>query len=142
MNTSQNVNGIMKKKKPIKEIYMKVIPHKEQRYKTVGDYWIDKHGVLQIRTSDFSDNRMSMLVLIHELIEVLLTEHRDIKEEDISGFDIEFEKKRKKNNTDEPGDDKNAPYRAEHCIATSVERLMAALLNVPWVDYDKSCNVL
>jgi hypothetical protein len=142
MNTNNNINGIMKvnKMRQIKKIHMLVIPHEKQRYETVGDYFFDTDDVLQIRTSKLPNNRMELLVLLHEIIEVLLTEYRGIKEQDIYDFDVDFESKRPEGNIDEPGDDSKAPYKKEHCIATSVERMMASLLEVDWNDYDKACQ--
>lgn len=141
MNTNQNINGIMEKRpmREIKEIYMRVIDHDTQRYETVGDYWIDDHDVLQIRASKLPTNKMELLVMIHELIEVILTEDRGIKEKDISDFDKKYEANRPEGNVDEPGDDCEAPYKREHCMATGIERIMASLLGVDWLDYDQAC---
>jgi hypothetical protein len=124
----------------INKIEMRVIPHKEQRYETTGDYWFDLNNTLQIRTSDLGDTRMNLLVLIHELIEVSLTEHAEIPETSITIFDEQFEAVRVPGNIDEPGDSKNAPYKKQHCIATAVERMMCALLDVDWADYEAACN--
>ena len=82
------------------------------------------------------------LVAVHELIEQYLCKKRNIKEPDISAFDIEFEKNRQPGNEDEPGDDPSAPYRKEHFFATSIERLIAAELGVDWQEYDKKINLL
>jgi hypothetical protein len=103
------------------------------------NYWIDEHDVLQIRASKLPTNKMALLVLIHELVEVLLTEDRGIKEKDISAFDKEYEANRPEGNVDEPGDDCEAPYKREHCMATGIERIMASLLGVDWLDYDQAC---
>jgi hypothetical protein len=125
--------------KPITHIDIQVIPHECQRYDTVGDYFTEGK-TLKIRVSELANNRMELLVVIHELIEVLLTEFRGISEKEISDFDIAFEEAREPGNFDEPGDDPEAPYRDEHCIATGVERLMASLLKVDWKAYEQSCN--
>lgn len=120
-------------------IVIKSIPNSEQRYPTVGDYWRDADGTLQIRVSKMSDDRYDLLVALHELIEVTLCEHRGIKEEDISKFDIEFEKEREEGKhtlDDEPGWDPRAPYGKEHAYAESIERNMALQLEVDWKDYD------
>ena len=53
-----------------------------------------------------------------------------------------FEKARKKGNEDEPGDDPRAPYVVQHCIATGVERILAALLGVSWKRYEEAINRL
>jgi hypothetical protein len=126
--------------KPIKKIVFEVIPPEQQRYKTVGDYWRDPDGTLQIRVSEMNRNEQELLVFFHEAVEVALTEHRGIKEEDISSFDILFEKDRSPGNEDEPGDDEHAPYRREHCTATAVERLMCSELLQSWSKYDQECD--
>jgi hypothetical protein len=126
--------------KQISKICLEVIPHKDQRYETVGDYYRDGDGNLVIKVSDLGDNKKELLVMVHELIEVILTEESGVSEESITKFDIEFEKNRKPGNLDEPGDDPDSPYRVQHAIATSVERMMCALIGVDWKQYEKTCN--
>lgn len=117
------------------QINIEVIPHNNHRYETVGDYWVDEAGVQQVRVSDMGDKRYEFLVALHELIELTLCEQRGIKEEDISAFDIEFEKNRKPGNEEEPGDQPEAPYHKEHVFAECLERLMARELGVNWQKY-------
>lgn len=115
-------------------IDIKTIPHSQHRYPTVGD-WYEREDVMYIRVSEMSDWRYEFLVIAHELIEVYICKHDGVKEKAVDRFDIAFEKKRKLGNNDEPGDDKKAPYRKQHCIATGVERILAGLLGVCWNDY-------
>ena len=75
------------------KINIQTIPNNEQRYITTGDYWIDSDGTWQIRVSDLGDWKKELLVAIHELAEQAICLSKGIKEEDISAFDIEFEKK-------------------------------------------------
>jgi hypothetical protein len=82
------------------------------------------------------------LVAVHELVEVLQCSYLRISTASVDRFDIEFEKKRKPGNTDEPGDDARAPYRVQHGIATGVERILAALLGVNWNKYEAKINSL
>jgi hypothetical protein len=89
-----------------------------------------------------SNNKFELLVVLHELIEVLQTENDGIPEIDIAAFDIQFEKDRPEGNVDEPGDDVKAPYKKQHCIATAVERLMCGVLDVDWKEYEKEVNSL
>ena len=124
------------------EVVIDIIPHKKQRYETVGDWKRDKNGTLVIKVSDMGDKRYAMLVAIHELVETLLCERDGVLEENVTAFDIAFEKKRKPGNVDEPGDDVNAPYVRQHCIATAVERLLCAELGLAWDDYDSAVNAL
>lgn len=136
-------NSNNKKSKPkVKEICIKIIPHNEQRYETVGDYWKDENGIWQIRVSQTKSDAVSLLVALHELVEFILVDWSCISEEEITKFDIEFERKRKRGNNDEPGFDTNAPYKNEHAIATAVELIMCAKMNIPWKDYEKIINSL
>jgi hypothetical protein len=120
-------------------INIETIPHPSHRYETVGDWWIDRDGTWQIRVSEMSDWRYCLLVAFHELSEMAQCEQLGIKEEDISAFDIQFEKERSEGRhapEEEPGDAENAPYRKQHFIATNVERQMSDALGVNWASYD------
>lgn len=124
-------------------IHIETIPHDQQRYPTVGDYWEDEHGVEQVRVSKMIDWRYEILVAVHELVEWALTKHRGICEEHISAFDVEFEKLREAELVSgEPGDSPKAPYKREHFFATNLERLLADELDVDWVDYDQYVDQL
>ncbi len=120
---------------------IRVIPHSEQRYPTVGDYY-DKKKTLHVRVSRMSDWRYELLVSIHEQIEVALCKHRGITTAEVDAFDKAFEKNRKPGNEDEPGDDPKAPYRREHFFATNIEALLSAELGVDWAKYEKEINAL
>ena len=122
-------------------IIIKVIPHRKQRYETAGD-WFWKRDTLHIRVSSMGDWRYEALVAVHELVEVLLCEHDGVTQKEVDKFDIGFEKSREPDNTDEPGDETCAPYVAQHCIATGVERILAALLGVKWKVYESTLNAL
>lgn len=113
------------------------IPHEQQRYPTVGDYWEDENGAEQVRVSQLADWRHEALIAIHELVEWVLVRHRNISEPAISDFDVAFERDREQALVlGEPGDDPRAPYRREHFFATNVERLLAAELDVDWRVYE------
>lgn len=120
---------------------IETIPHSSQRYDTVGDYF-NEDGTERIIVSDMGDEDYEFLVAIHELAEQYLTKRRGITEASITAFDEEFERNRKEGNEDEPGDDPNAPYQNEHCLATSIERMMAAALGVKWKEYEDAVNAL
>jgi len=124
------------------KITIQSIPHSEQRYETCGDWLFNENGDLNIWVSETNNNDYTFLVGLHEAIEAYLCLKRGINEEDITKFDIEFEKQREVGNTDEPGDNKYAPYRKEHFFATNIERLIAAELKVDWQDYDDEINKL
>lgn len=124
------------------KITIVTIPHDMQRYPTVGDWLFDKKGDLTIRVSGLGDWRKEALIAVHELVEVLICKHDGVSQKAVDKFDIAFEKARKPGNEDEPGDDNKAPYRRQHCIATAVERLLAAELDVPWNDYADAIEAL
>lgn len=119
------------------ELHFKTIPHKDQRYETVGDYY-EENGVQEFRVSDMKNKDYEFLIFLHEAIEQYLTAKKGIKEEDITAFDEAYEAKRQEGDFTEPGDDKNAPYYAEHQFATGIERILAAHLGVDWEAYDKT----
>lgn len=122
-------------------VKIEVIPHKKQRYPTVGDWYFEK-GNLVIRVSGMGNWRYEMLVAIHELAEVLMCKHDGISQKSVDKFDIAFENNRNPLNEDEPGDDPKAPYRKQHCIATGIERVLAAELGVSWNKYaDAICKL-
>ena len=114
---------------------------KTMRYPTVGDYWEDPDGTLQIRVADMKNFNYNFLVALHELIEFVLCRDRGIKEEDINAFDIQYEKEREEGKhaiDEEPGFDSKAPYRKEHTLANGIEMIMASELNVDYNEYDKT----
>ncbi len=113
------------------------VPHKGQRYDTVGDYQ-DVHGVTFFTISEMKDERYESLVLVHELIEKILCSYRGIPDAAIDAFDVAFEHARVAGNEDEPGHDSAAPYHAEHVFAEKIERMLAEELGVDWDLYDRT----
>src|SRR5262249_16119866 len=98
------------------QINFKDIPHQEQRYPTVGDYWLDG-DTWQFRISKMSDWRYEILVLIHEIVEWVWVQYKEIKLEHIDALDIQFEKDREEGKhaeDEEPGDGPQAPYHWAH----------------------------
>lgn len=130
----------------------RVIPHKEQRYPTVGDYWLEGE-TLQLRVSKMSDARYEWLVALHELIEFSTCQLMGVELKAIDAFDTEYEDCSKNKRAlpcgckipdihDEPGDDPHAPYYRQHQIATIAERTIAFLLGVNWATYDVEVELL
>ena len=118
------------------KIVIEVIPHHEQRYATLGDYWVDVDGVQQVRVSDLGNPHMNILVALHELIELTLCEARGIAEPDIKAFDEAHP------DADDPGSLPDAPYGLEHRFAEKIEYVMAGELNVTWTDYEARCKAM
>lgn len=123
-------------------ICIKTIPHDQQRYETVGDWYYGADGSWQFRVSQMSNWRYEVLVAIHELVECALCRHAGIAQVEVDEFDKAFEARRQEGNTDEPGDALDAPYRLQHGIATGVERIVAMLMGVSWSAYDAEINSL
>lgn len=123
-------------------VSVKTIPHRKQKYNTVGDYLINGEGDLVIRISDLKNWKMEALITIHEIIEILLVKDRKIKIKDIDNFDIKFEKNKKKGDYSEPGNNKRAPYYKEHQFSTKIEKMLAKELNVDWREYNNKLDKL
>jgi hypothetical protein len=127
-------------------IYIDTIPHAEQRYPTVGDYWNEllPGGTpkTEVRISDMANEDYEFLVALHELVEQHLCKMRGISVETIDAFDIQFEAVRQPESFDEPGDALNAPYHKEHVFATWIERLVAHEMGVDWDAYNNIVNSL
>lgn len=122
----------------MKRIVIELIPHKAQRYETIGD-WMERDDgdEWRIFVSSFDDWRYTVLIAIHELVEMAWCFLHGVSEESVSAFDIDYEKKRKKGDTSEPGDDPRAPYHTGHRLATRVERMAAIALGVRWIKYNE-----
>lgn len=118
------------------------VPHKKQRYDTVGDYGGRFPSNAWVKISKMPDWRYMFLVAFHELIEWALCTHRGITNREITDFDKAFEARREPGNLDEPGHDPKAPYRKEHAFAERLERLLAKELDVDWKKYDGLVNSL
>lgn len=123
------------------KIVIDTIPHKEQRYETVGDWWWEK-DTLQIRVSEIGDWRKEMSIAYHEMREALLCKHLGITQEEVDAFDIDYENKRKEGDVSEPGNDPKAPYFLPHQYATRDERLLIADFGIDWKEYDDNVNSL
>ena len=133
-------NRSLEKRKNIRPIFtISQVPHRKQRYETVGD-WIPGKPA-QIRVSRMRDQRYVFLVALHEMIEYELCKMHGISDKEVVAFDVNCEAERKMNlhPTDaEPGDHPKAPYRNEHVFATTIEMMVAQKLGVRWSDYEKT----
>jgi len=136
----------MSNPKPFDKIEIEFIDHKKQRYDTCGDWRFVKgvgdEKILLISVSKLSDWRREILIAIHEAVEVCLCAYDGVSQEVVDKFDTEYEAHRHPDNEDEPGDDPSAPYMRQHCIATGIERTLAAWLNVSWKEYEEELGTL
>jgi len=120
------------------KISIQTIPHHQQRYNTVGDWYSDKiNGTVRIFVSELDSWRYELLVGVHEVVEAFLCMHDGVTEESVDQFDKQFV-----SHSDEPGDAPSAPYRKQHCLATGIERILAACLDVTWVEYEEALERL
>lgn len=127
------------------KIFIETIHHKNQPYDTVGNWWFNVDGDLEIRVSDMGNPDYEFLVASHEMKEAKLCQKHGITEKQVSEFDEQFERERKQglhSNEDEPGDDPYAPYKDFHFLATSMERIEAQALNVSWKEYEETILAL
>lgn len=120
---------------------IETIPHKLQRYPTVGDYW-EADGINWVVVSDMGDEKMEFLIQVHEFIEQNLSRFAGIPEPEIKAFDEEFEKNRQPGNLDEPGFESNAPYRRQHTISTAIEMMLAAELGIDYKEFGRRVDAL
>ncbi len=123
-------------------ITIQTIPHHEQRYPTVGDYYYTPDGKWRFFISDLGDWRMELCVAVHELVECALCRYAGIPIQDIDLFDMQYEQNRQPDDDSEPGDSPRAPYHQQHCVATGVERFVVALLGLKWKEYEDRINSL
>lgn len=123
-------------------ICIRTIPHEDQRYATVGDWYNTSGDNIRIAISNMGDWRKEIAVAMHELIEYALCRERNISQDDVDDFDRNFEARRLEGNTDEPGDDPSAPYHYEHQFATIIERAICLELGLDWKEYEKTINSL
>ena len=116
-----------------KKTYKLIIrPPNKMRYPTTGDYYKTKSG-WTIVGADLKNHDYNFLTLIHEFVELYLTQKRGISEPIIKKFDEWFEKERDGGHFKKlsgPGWHPKAPYRREHLIACKVEKLLAKELEV------------
>jgi len=119
------------------EIHIKFIPHHQQDYSTAGDYW-GYEDKWHVRISKTEDPKHQALVLIHEIVEMFLTEANGVSWEEIDKFDKTGGGK----DHPDPGTLKSAPYHNEHMLATQIEKRVAKMLGVDWKEYNQSLDSL
>lgn len=127
------------------KIEIEIKPIDQMRYPTVGDYYYKKDGTLKFEIADTGNVVYNTMVLIHEMVEELMTKQLGITEKKISDFDLKFESERESGMHGmeaEPGFDVRSPYQSEHMIATAVEMIICAHLGIKWNKYNYDINSL
>jgi hypothetical protein len=135
----------------INKIVIEVIPHRDQRYNTVGDWQFTRDGLgsateLNIKVSEIGEAGESMLIAIHELVEAILCEFGGIEEKAVDEFDMNWLPRKAYWDSDvmisEPGEDDRAPYYTQHQTATGIERIVAMRLWTNWARYEARVDKL
>jgi hypothetical protein len=116
-------------------------PHSDQRYETVGDWKLVDESIL-VKVSEMGNSDWEFLVAIHELVEAYSCAKFGVTEEDVTDFDIAYERDRAEGDVSEPGDSPAAPYQKHHQFASIIERLLAVHLGVNWQEYEAKINSL
>jgi len=117
----------------IKEVVIKVIPHENHRMPTLGDWWIDEKGILQVRASDIGNWKSEMCLGMHEAAEGISCTAKGITAKEVDEFDEKFESEREQGlhaDDDEPGEDPRAPYHDQHLFAEGIDTLFRGNLGV------------
>lgn len=117
------------------EVIIRTIPHRKQRYNTVGD-WIWDGQTLHIYVSDLQNEGYEFLIALHEYFEAFKCTQKNITMDQVDSFDTSFL------GSGEPGDSSLAPYYQEHQEATCLERTSCQFLNLNWQDYDNAVTNL
>lgn len=122
-----------------KDILIQFIDGIKQKYNTCGDYWTETDKLV-IKISKQNLPKKNLLILIHEMIEWILCTDKGITDQEITDFDLQWEKDNPTGieNGLEPGADINAPYYKQHFQAEIIERQLAALLNIDWQEYEQN----
>ena len=126
------------------KIIIESIPHQNQRYSTPGDYFYEGDTLI-VKVSDLGDDRMNLLVALHEIIEEATSRNAGITEQEIMDFDLMYEKEREQglhSQEDEPGWDPRSPYREYHAFAEKIERMACKKLGIKWSDYNEKFSHL
>ena len=123
-------------------VRIEVVDHKDQRYETAGDWFVDpSDGSISIRVSNTGSDADAILIGVHELVEAVLCKAHGIGEEEVDEFDAAFNASNDLAEA-EPGEDVAAPYFREHAAADIVERFVALQMRVPWVEYSARVDSL
>ena len=109
---------------------IRTIPHRCQRYNTLGDYRV-LEGIMRIWVSEMGNEDYNFLIGVHELIEFYLTQRVGISEESITNFDVHHPE------LDDPGSSALAPYHKEHMLALKIEKQLAKFMGVNWSNYER-----
>jgi len=103
------------------------IPHRLQRYDTVGD-WYDHSGVLHFCVSNMTPD-MEMETLFHEMFEWYLCQKEGITAAMVDKWDFSHP------DSDDPGSLPGCPYKKQHKAAMKISKLAVKLMGYSWGNY-------
>lgn len=112
---------------------IQTLPHRLQRYDTVGDWQILEFPSgprFTIRVSETGDWKLNFLIGLHELIEATLCKSTGVTEAQVDAWDLKWDAE------GEPGEDPRAPYYHQHQFASTIERMVASAMGVNWEAYE------
>ena len=115
------------------------IPEKWHPYDTAGNWSLCEDAILCF-ASDCYPEESVLAILLHELVEAVLSKKAGISEKKICDFDTSYEAKRSQGHYPddaEPGDHPDSPYRLPHQAATFVERAVCSALEISWADHER-----
>jgi hypothetical protein len=119
------------------KITIETIPHKDQRYSTIGDWRFIGPDLLITVSQEILNKEdgvaKAMLIGIHELVEAFLCWSFGISQESVDAFDMAMIP----SSVPEPGDLPGAPYHDQHVVAEMIERMLASYLMVNWEEYEE-----
>lgn len=76
-----------------------------------------------------------MLLATHETVEAIMCRANGVTQKMVDDFDIPYAQTHEEDL--DAGDEPDAPYQHEHCIATAIERVMCAEFRINWNEYDR-----
>ena len=97
----------------------------------LDDYGINKNE-LWFQIKDTGVELYNLILLVHAMVEYMTTQARGIPLAIIDKFDDRHQ------DSEEPGDEVNSPYRNEHNMAVGIERILCAYMNIPWKVYEEA----
>lgn len=125
--------------KAVSRVVIETVPHSEQRYNTVGDWFFRQEAItkrvdiglggpkfdivetLVVRVSDTGNWRWNMALALHEFAEAILCTSSGVSQDEVDKWDMEWSLRQHLIEDLEPGDDVNAPYHKQHREATALE---------------------
>jgi hypothetical protein len=118
------------------KLTVEILPYKDMRYNTYGDYFYDKSNTLRFQIVDHSNDVYTKLTLIHELVEQLLLEVKGITPDDVDRFDFDFESDTNKTSIySEPGEDPSCIYKKEHDFSDNIIKQICESIGIKFEDY-------